>query len=182
MKCTPLAIPDVVLIEPSVFGDQRGFLIPTWIESEFRRAVADVPFVQDNHSRSRAGTLRGLHFQREFTQGKLVRCSRGRVWDVAVDLRAGSATHGQWVAAELSDESHQQLWIPPGFAHGFLVLSDVADLQYKVTDQYHPASEGTLLWNDPAVAIAWPIAPDVEPLLSDKDRRGSLLADIEPLR
>ncbi len=181
MKVTKLAIPDVCLLEPQAFGDARGFLLVSWQEELFRREVADVSFVQDNHSRSRRHTLRGLHFQAEHTQGKLVRCSFGRIWDVAVDVRRSSPTFGKWVAAELSDGNHRQLWVPAGFAHGFVVLSDSADLQYKVTDKYHPASERTLQWNDPAVGIKWPLDPAVMPLLSPKDAAGTLLSALEPL-
>ncbi len=181
MKVTPLAIPDVCLIEPQVFGDPRGFLLVSWIEETFRREVADVGFVQDNHSRSRKGTLRGLHFQAEHTQGKLVRCGSGRLLDVAVDVRRSSPTFGKWVAAELSDENHHQLWVPAGFAHGFLVLSESADLHYKVTDKYHPQSERTLQWDDPAVGIDWTLEPGVAPLLSPKDALGTLLSALEPL-
>ena len=181
MKVTPLAIPDVCLIEPKAFGDERGFLLVSWQEAQFRHEVAPVTFMQDNHSRSRRHTLRGLHFQAEHTQGKLVRCSSGRIWDVAVDVRRSSPTFGKWVSAELSDENHHQLWIPAGFAHGFLVLSDSADMQYKVTDSYHPASERTLRWDDPAVGISWPLSAGTGPLLSPKDAAGSLLSSLEPL-
>lgn len=181
MKVTPLAIPDVCLIEPQVFGDPRGFLLVSWIEETFRREVADVGFVQDNHSRSRKGTLRGLHFQAEHTQGKLVRCGIGRLLDVAVDVRRSSPTFGKWVAAELSDENHHQLWVPAGFAHGFLVLSESADLHYKVTDRYHPQSERTLQWDDPAVGIDWPLEAGVAPLLSPKDAVGTMLSALETL-
>ena len=181
MKVTRLAIPDVCLIEPKAFGDARGFLLVSWEQETFRQEVAEVSFVQDNHSRSRKHTLRGLHFQAEHTQGKLVRCSSGRIWDVAVDIRKSSPTFGAWVAAELSDENHHQLWVPAGFAHGFLVLSESADLQYKVTDRYHPASERTLQWNDPAVGISWPLEKGVLPMLSAKDAAGTMLATLEPL-
>jgi dTDP-4-dehydrorhamnose 3,5-epimerase len=181
LKVTRLAIPDVCLLEPQAFGDARGFLLVSWQEEQFRREVTDAHFVQDNHSRSRRHTLRGLHFQSEHTQGKLVRCSSGRIWDVAVDVRRSSPTFGAWVAAELSDENHHQLWVPAGFAHGFLVRSDSADLQYKVTDRYHPASERTLQWDDPALGIPWPLDPGVMPLLSPKDAAGTLLSALEPL-
>jgi dTDP-4-dehydrorhamnose 3,5-epimerase len=181
MKVTPLAIPEVCVIDPQVFGDERGFLLVSWTDDAFRREVADVAFVQDNQSRSRQHTLRGLHFQGEHTQGKLVRCAVGRIWDVAVDVRASSPTFGKWVAAELSDENHRQLWIPAGFAHGFLVLSNSADLHYKVTDRYHPASERTLLWNDPSVNIAWPMDAGVAPLLSPKDAMGTPLSGLVTL-
>ncbi len=181
MKVTPLAIPDVCLIEPQVIGDSRGFFLTTWNADAFAGEVCDATFVQDNTSRSRQWTLRGLHFQAQHTQGKLVRCSAGRVWDVAVDIRASSSSFGQWVSAELSDENHHQLWIPPGFAHGFVVLSESADLYYKVTDRYHPASERTLQWNDPALGIPWPIPVGTMPLLSPKDLNGTLLSDLEAL-
>ena len=181
MKVTQLAIPEVCLIEPQAFGDARGFLLVSWQDDVFRREVADAAFVQDNQSRSKKGTLRGLHYQKEHTQGKLVRCAVGRIWDVAVDVRRSSPTFGQWVAAELSEENHHQLWIPPGFAHGFLVLSESADLHYKVTDRYHPASERTLLWNDATVGVTWPLPEGVAPLLSPKDAAGSSLVDLEAL-
>ncbi len=181
MKVTRLQIPDVCLVEPQAFGDARGFLLVSWVDEVFRREVADVAFIQDNHSRSRRHTLRGLHFQGEHTQGKLVRCAAGRIWDVVVDVRRASATFGQWVGAELSDENHHQLWVPAGFAHGFLVLSESADLHYKVTERYHQASERTLMWNDPAVGIEWPIEPGVTPLLSPKDAVGSLMSVLETL-
>jgi dTDP-4-dehydrorhamnose 3,5-epimerase len=181
MKVTPLAIPDVCLIEPHVFGDARGFLLMSWVDDVFRRDVADVTFIQDNHSRSRQHTLRGLHFQAEHTQGKLVRCAVGKIWDVAVDIRRSSPTFGQWVGAELSDKNHHQLWVPAGFAHGFLVLSESADLHYKVTDRYHPASERTLMWNDPGVGVLWPIEAGVAPLLSAKDAVGVPLSSLDGL-
>ena len=181
MKVTRLAIGDVCLLEPKVFGDPRGFFLSTWNDEQFRRDVADVTFVQDNTSRSRQWTMRGLHFQAQHTQGKLVRCAVGRVWDVAVDIRASSPSFGQWVGAELSGENQHQLWIPSGFAHGFVVLSESADLQYKVTDRYHAASEQTLQWNDPAIAISWPIPEGVNLLLSPKDASGTPLTDLEAL-
>lgn len=181
MKVTRLALPDVCLIEPQLFGDPRGFLLMSWHDDVFRREVADVTFMQDNHSRSKHGTLRGLHFQGEHTQGKLVRCTAGRIWDVAVDVRRSSPTFGQWIGMELSDENHHQLWIPAGFAHGFLVLSQSADLQYKVTDRYHPASERTLRWDDATVGVPWPLPAGVAPLLSPKDAAGSSFADLEAL-
>lgn len=181
MKCTALAIPDVYLIEPKVFGDARGFFLATWNDDEFRRSVGDVTFVQDNTSRSRQWTLRGLHFQSEHTQGKLVRCAHGRIWDVVVDVRRSSPSFGRSVGVELSDENQHQLWIPAGFAHGFLVLSETADLHYKVTDRYHPASERTLQWNDPALGLSWPIPAGIEPLLSPKDLAGAPLAALDAL-
>jgi len=162
------SLPDVLLIEPKVFGDERGFFVETWQKKFFEEAGILMPFVQDNHSRSSKGVLRGLHFQLKHPQGKLVRVSRGSVFDVAVDVRTGSPTFGQWYGAELSAENHRQLWVPPGFAHGFCVLSDVADFQYKCTDYYCPDCEGGIVWNDSDINIDWPIA--VPPSLSTKDR------------
>ena len=181
MKVTPLAVPDVCLLEPVVFGDARGSFHMTWNDAQFRRDVCDMAFVQDNASRSRQWTVRGLHFQAQHTQGRLVRCSAGRVWDVAVDVRRSSPSFSRWVATELSDENHHLLWIPPGFAHGFVVLSEFADMQYKVTDRYDPASERTVLWNDPALGIEWPLPPSVEPTLSAKDEAGVPLARLQVL-
>jgi dTDP-4-dehydrorhamnose 3,5-epimerase len=169
MKLTRMAIPEIVLIEPTVFGDARGFFMMTWQDEAFRQHVADVSFMQDNQSRSRQWTLRGLHFQSRYTQGKLVRCAAGSVWDVAVDVRRSSPTFGQWVGTELSDANQHQLWIPPGFAHGFLVLSEFADIQYKVTDRYDASSEHAILWNDPVLGIHWPLPAGVPPVLSAKD-------------
>ncbi|MBZ4332867.1 dTDP-4-dehydrorhamnose 3,5-epimerase [Corallococcus interemptor] len=174
MKVTPLAIPDVLLIEPKVFGDDRGF----FLESFHAKRYADVgvvgPFVQDNLSRSVKGTLRGLHFQEPNAQGKLVQCLAGAVWDVAVDIRKGSPTFGRWVAAELTGENKHQLWVPAGFAHGFCVVSDSADFFYKCTALYSPESERSVVWNDPDLAIPWPVK---EPLLSPKDQRAPRLKD-----
>lgn len=171
-------IPGLLILEPKVFGDSRGFFVESWNQRTFNAAVGhDVTFVQDNHSRSAKGVLRGLHYQLEQTQGKLVRVTQGRVFDVAVDVRAGSATLGQHVAVELSGDNQRQFWIPPGFAHGFLVLSDTADFLYKITDYYHPASDRSLLWNDPALGIAWPLG-DLVPQLSAKDIAGKPLSDI----
>ena len=181
MKVTALGLPGLMLVEPRVFADARGCFVATWNDVQFRELVADVTFVQDNHTRSGRGTLRGLHFQLEHTQGKLIRCPVGRVWDVVVDVRRSSPTYGQWAGTELSEENHHQLWVPPGFAHGFVVLSETADLHYKVTDTYHPASERSLAWNDPALRIEWPIPAAFELLLSAKDAAGTLLADIEAL-
>lgn len=163
---TPL--PGVLVFEPRVFGDTRGFFLETFRDTVLRDAGIDRPFVQDNHSRSRRGILRGLHFQRRQPQGKLVRVTRGRVFDVAVDIRRGSPHFGRWFGVELDDVSHRLLYIPPDFAHGFLVLSDEADFVYKCTDYYDPGSERGVAWNDPDLAIAWP-ASGVEPLLSAKD-------------
>lgn len=179
MKATPTAIPDVLVIEPKVFGDSRGFFFESFNQKAFDEAVgAHVDFVQDNHSRSVKGVLRGLHYQIQQPQGKLVRVVRGAVLDVAVDIRRKSPTFGQWVSQELSEENHKQLWVPAGFAHGFLVLSDTADFLYKTTDYYSPASERCIAWNDPKIAIAW---PDLETdfVLSTKDQAGKLLDEAE---
>ena len=167
---TPLQ--DVYLLEPSVFGDERGFFLETWNADAFSEAGFDLRFVQDNHSRSARGILRGLHYQMENTQGKLVRVTAGEVYDVAVDLRRGSPTLGQWYGATLSAKNHRMLWVPAGFAHGFYVVSEYADFLYKCTDVYHPASEQTLAWDDPTVGIAWPVPQGDAPLLSAKDREG----------
>jgi len=179
MRFTPTRIPDVVHIEPTVFGDDRGFLMETWQSAKFEAAGIAANFVQDNHSRSRRGTLRGLHYQLNHPQGKLVRCVMGSVFDVAVDLRRGSPSFGQWVGLELSAENRHVLWVPAGFAHGFLVLSDSADFVYKCSDYYDPGSERTLAWNDPTVGIRWPIPPGVEILLSARDQAGVHLRDAE---
>jgi dTDP-4-dehydrorhamnose 3,5-epimerase len=177
MKIESLRIPDVKLLTPTVFGDERGFFMETFRDEDFRAQCADYRFVQDNHSRSGKGILRGLHYQLEKPQGKLVRVTRGSVFDVAVDLRRSSPTFGQWVGAHLSEDNHRMLWVPPGFAHGFLVTSDSADFQYKCTDYYNPGDEYSLLWNDPAVDIQWPL-DKITPLLSEKDRQGTLLQDL----
>ena len=178
MKATRLTIPDVVLIEPKVFGDARGFFFESFNQKAFNEATGThFQFVQDNHSRSGRGVLRGLHYQVEQPQGKLVRVARGRVWDVAVDIRQGSPTFGQWVGTELSEDNQHQLWVPPGFAHGFVVLSDSADFLYKTTDYYAPQHERCIAWNDPRLAIAWPYAG--EPQLSAKDAQGLPLAQAE---
>ncbi len=171
MKFTPLAIPDVFLIEPKVFGDARGFFLESFRQDLFNQATGtNYAFIQDNHSRSSKGVLRGLHYQLPpHAQGKLVRVISGAVFDVAVDIRRSSPTVGQWVGAELSAENHHQLWIPPGFAHGFVVLSDTADFVYKTTAYYAPESDRGLLWNDPDIAIAWPQL-DTAFSLSEKDR------------
>ena len=177
MKVTPQSIPDVLLIEPRRFGDHRGFFSEVWKRSALKAAGFEVDFVQDNHSLSReVGVLRGLHFQRPpSAQGKLVRVVRGRILDVAVDIREGSATYGQAVWAELSAANWAQLLVPRGFAHGFVTLTDDCDVLYKVTDYYAPASEGGLLWNDPALAIDWPA--DVTPLINARDAAWPGLAD-----
>lgn len=174
-EATPL--PGVYLLKPRVFGDARGFFLESWNAQTFREAGFDVAFVQDNHSRSRGGILRGLHYQTRHTQGKLVRVTTGRVFDVAVDLRRDSPTLGQWFGAALDDVDHHMLWIPPGFAHGFYVMSDSADFQYKCTDRYHPESEITLAWNDPDIGVEWPLVDGRSPVLSQKDRGGLPFAE-----
>jgi dTDP-4-dehydrorhamnose 3,5-epimerase len=177
MRGEPTSIPDVLLIEPRVFEDARGFFFESWNRRAFAEAGIDADFVQDNHSRSQRGVLRGLHYQIEHAQGKLVRVSAGEVFDVAVDLRRSSATFGPHVAISLSARNRRMLYIPPGFAHGFLVVSDVAEFLYKTTDYWYPAHERTLLWNDAALGIAWPA--HVEPLLAPKDAAGVPLAATE---
>jgi dTDP-4-dehydrorhamnose 3,5-epimerase len=178
MKSTPLRIPDVILFEPRVFGDDRGFFFESFNQRRFEEAVGrPVPFVQDNHSRSARGVLRGLHYQIRQPQGKLVRVVQGEVFDVAVDVRRSSSTFGQWVGALLSAENKHQLWVPEGFAHGFLVLSDTAEFLYKTTDYYAPEHERCIVWNDPDLAIEWPVG--LQPQLSTKDQKGSLLADAD---
>lgn len=172
MRALPTSIPDVVLIEPKVFGDARGFFLESFNQRTFNRVTGtDYQFVQDNHSHSSRGVLRGLHYQIEQPQGKLVRVVQGRVWDVAVDIRKNSPTFGQWVGVELAGDNHHQLWIPPGFAHGFVVLSEYADFLYKTTDYYAPQHERCIIWNDPDLAIAWPDM-DGLPVLSAKDAMG----------
>jgi dTDP-4-dehydrorhamnose 3,5-epimerase len=180
MKVTPTAIPDVIVIEPKVFGDARGFFYESFNQRAFNEGTGlDVEFVQDNHSRSSKGVLRGLHYQLPpRAQGKLVRVTRGAVFDVAVDIRKGSKTFGQWVGEELSEENHKQLWIPQGFAHGFLVLSETADFLYKTTDYYAAAHERCIAWNDPSLGIDWP-SIDVLPQLSQKDQLGKMFSEAE---
>lgn len=163
-------IDGVFIIEPTAFGDERGYFMETYQFNDFAAAGIDVKFVQDNQSMSKKGVLRGLHFQKEFPQSKLVRVIRGEVFDVAVDLRDGSATYGKYVGVLLSAENRRQFFIPKNFAHGFLVLSDEAEFVYKVDDFYHPNDEGGLMWNDPDIAIEWPITDDMEVILSDKDK------------
>lgn len=178
MKVIPLAIPDVVLIEPNVFGDERGFFFESFNQAKFEEAIGKpVQFVQDNHSRSVKNVLRGLHYQIQQAQGKLVRVVQGEVFDVAVDLRKSSKTFGQWVGEILSADNKRQLWIPEGFAHGFVVLSDTAEFLYKTTDYYAPAHERCILWNDPALNVDWHFQG--EPMLSVKDKQGKLLVDAE---
>jgi len=169
MKATRTAIPDVLVIEPKVFGDARGFFYESFNSKAFDEAVGrHVEFVQDNHSRSGRGVLRGLHYQVQQPQGKLVRCVRGRVFDVAVDIRRSSPTFGKWVGIELSEDNHRQFWVPAGFAHGFLVLSESADFLYKTTDYYAPMHERSIRWDDPTLAIDWPDC-GIQPQLSAKD-------------
>jgi dTDP-4-dehydrorhamnose 3,5-epimerase len=180
MRVTPTAIAEVVLIEPKVFGDARGFFMESFNQQAFNAAIGTCyDFVQDNHSRSGRGVLRGLHYQLPpHAQGKLVRVTSGAVFDVAVDIRQGSTTFGKWVGVELTAENHKQLWIPPGFAHGFVVLSDTADFLYKTTAYYAPQSDRGILWNDPQIGIQWPDL-GMDFLLSDKDRKQPLLKDAE---
>ena len=180
MQATRLSISDVVLIEPKVFGDARGFFFESFNQRAFNEVTGtNCQFVQDNHSRSSKGVLRGLHYQIQQPQGKLVRVVQGSVFDVAVDIRRSSTTFGQWVGAELSAVNHRQLWVPPGFAHGFLVLSESADFLYKTTDYYAPQHERCIAWNDPQIGIEWPAMADgQQPLLSAKDGEASLLSDL----
>jgi dTDP-4-dehydrorhamnose 3,5-epimerase len=175
LKTTPTDLPDVLLIHPAVHRDDRGFFLETYHAERYEKAGLSKPFVQDNHSRSARGTLRGLHAQIERPQGKLVRVTQGEVLDVAVDIRHGSPTFGQHVGVVLTAEGFEQLWIPEGFAHGFCVLSETAELQYKCTDFYDPTSELTIAWDDPDIGIRWPA--EEPPLLSEKDRLGIRLAD-----
>ncbi len=175
---TPTAIPDLLILEPKVFGDSRGFFFESFNAKNFAQATGlNVNFVQDNHSRSSKGVLRGLHYQVQQTQGKLVHVTQGAVFDVAVDIRKSSPTFGKWVGCELSDSNHRQLWIPPGFAHGFMVLSESADFLYKTTDYYAPAHERCIAWDDSSIGIKWPVG--ITPLLSAKDQQGLALAEAE---
>ena len=177
MIATPLSIPDVVLLEPKVFGDERGFFFESFNQKTFNHLMGqEITFVQDNHSRSAKNVLRGLHYQLEQPQGKLVRVSQGAVFDVAVDVRLSSKTFGQWCGEILSAENKRQLWIPAGFAHGFIVLSETAEVLYKTTDYYAPASEKIILWNDPTLAIDWHLS-DFSPTLSSKDAQGLLFRE-----
>lgn len=175
MKIIETSLPGVLVFEPNVFGDERGFFVETYRESEFAEAGLNLQFVQDNQSRSRRGVLRGLHYQLQQPQGKLVRVAHGRVFDVAVDVRRGSPTFGQWTGAVLDDVFHRQMYIPPGFAHGFVVLSAVADFVYRCTDYYHSQSEAGICWNDPEICIDWPLEILSEIVLSDKDRQLPML-------
>ena len=178
MKILETAIPDVKIIVPKLLGDSRGFFQESYNKKDFANILGNgVEFVQDNHSRSAKNVLRGLHYQMEHTQGKLIRVTAGEIFDVAVDLRKSSPTFGKWIGQRLNSQNHYILWIPPGFAHGFLVLSEMADVLYKTTDYYDPDSDRCLLWNDPEVAIQWPIKG--QPLLSSKDQEGTRLKDAE---
>ena len=170
---TPTVIADVLIIEPKVFGDDRGWFTESFNAQDFAASTGlDVSFVQDNHSFSRQWTLRGLHYQLEQTQGKLVRVVAGSVFDVVVDIRKDSSTYGKWAGVELSAQNHKQLWIPPGLAHGFLVLSEAAEFLYKTTDYYHPQSEACLAWNDPTIGIEWPLPTGVQTNMNAKDTSG----------
>jgi len=176
MKISHSKLKGCVIIEPRVFGDERGFFLETFQAVRYKEeAGIDLPFVQDNHSRSARGVLRGLHFQKTKPQGKLVRVVRGEVYDVAVDIRKGSATFGEWEGVILSEDNKKQFWVPPGFAHGFVVLSATADFEYKCTDYYDPSDEGSILWSDPDLDIPWPIA---NPVLSTKDESAKRLVDL----
>lgn len=179
MKFTPTSVPDVILIEPQVFGDRRGFFMETFQRKIFAAGGIAANFVQDNHSGSLKGTLRGLHYQIQQPQGKLVRCVVGEVFDVAVDIRRSSSTFGKWVGTTLSAENKRMMWVPPGFAHGFYVLSDWGELVYKATDYYAPEWDRSLLWNDPVIGIEWPIPYGEKPLLSPKDKAAKLLKDAD---
>lgn len=177
MKIVDLNLSGALLIEPDVYADERGFFLETWHEPRYAdNNFPDLDFVQDNYSRSIHGVLRGLHYQKEFPQGKLIQVTRGRVFDVAVDIRVGSPDFGRWVGHELSDDNHLQMWIPPGFAHGFCVLSESADLAYKCTETYRSDDDLGIIWDDPRIAIQWPIG---DPLLSDKDKTLPTISDAE---
>lgn len=176
MQVIDTAVHGAKIIHPKVFGDARGFFLETFEKKRYQKMLdIDVDFVQDNHSRSSKGVLRGLHFQKTSPQGKLVRVVRGEVFDVVVDIRQDSPSYGEWCGVTLSEENKTQFWLPPGLAHGFVVLSDIADFEYKCTDYYDPSDEGCLLWNDPEVSIKWPIT---DPLLSEKDKLGKLFKDL----
>ncbi|MGQ0335422.1 dTDP-4-dehydrorhamnose 3,5-epimerase [Halomonas elongata] len=172
MEFERLQIPDVVLLTPQVFGDERGFFMETFRQSEFEKYCGNYTFVQDNHSKSSHGILRGLHYQLEKPQGKLVRATQGEVYDVAVDLRQSSPTFGQWVGARLSADNKRMLWVPPGFAHAFYVISEEAEFQYKCTDYYNPGDEYCIRWDDSSLAIDWPLVNGLAPRVSDKDAQG----------
>jgi dTDP-4-dehydrorhamnose 3,5-epimerase len=179
MEFCPTHISDVVLVKPNVFRDNRGYFLEAWQEKKFAAAGISSRFVQDNHSHSVQWTLRGMHYQVQHAQGKLVRVTKGSAFDVAVDARKSSPTFGQWVGVELNDVNHHSLWVPPGFAHGFLALSETVDFLYKCTDLYAPQHERTMRWNDPAVQIDWPIPPGVTPLLAQRDANAGRLRESE---
>jgi dTDP-4-dehydrorhamnose 3,5-epimerase len=179
MQFKPMAVSDVLLIIPDVFGDERGFFMEVFQSSKFSEAGISAPFVQDNHSLSKQGVLRGLHYQIKHAQGKLVRTIVGEIFDVAVDLRKSSPTFGEWVGTQISADNKYQLWVPPGFAHGFYVLSDWAEIIYKVTDFYAPEFERTLFWDDPDIGIQWPFLTGQSPVLSSKDKNGKPLKLIQ---
>ena len=177
MQLIPTSLNDVVILEPKVFGDERGFFLEAYNEDTFKSLGLPTRFMQDNHSGSRKGVLRGLHYQLKHPQGKLVRALRGEIFDVAVDLRRDSSQFGEWFGLVLSAENRRSLWVPPGFGHGFLVLTEFAEVSYKATELYAPALERSIVWNDPAIGIVWPL--DGDPMLSEKDKSGSLLVDAE---
>ncbi len=179
MQFEPTALAEVILVRPKVFGDARGFFLESWERGKFAAAGLDLPFVQDNHSHSVRHILRGLHYQIRQPQGKLVRVVSGTVFDVAVDIRRASPTFGRWVGVELSAQNHHMLWVPPGFAHGYLVLSDSADFLYKVTDSWAPEHERAIRWDDPEIGVRWPLPPGVRPGLSPKDAAAPALRDAE---
>ena len=181
MNFKPTRLAEVVLIEPKVFEDPRGFFMETWEARKFAAGGISAQFVQDNHSSSSQWVLRGLHYQLRQTQGKLVRVTHGEVFDVAVDVRRSSPTFGQWVGEYLSAANRRMMWVPAGFAHGFLVMSEKVEFLYKCTDFYDPGSERTLLWNDPAIGVAWPLPAAVTPIVSDKDRQGATWEALETL-
>lgn len=180
MKVIPTEIEGLLILEPKVFGDERGFFMESWNKRAFAELGLDITFDQDNHSRSARGVLRGLHYQSPNPQGKLVRVVNGRAWDVAVDLRADSPTYGRWAGVELSAENKRLFWVPPGFAHGFVSLEDGTDFLYKCSGFYDPSTEHSLMWNDPEVGIEWPLE-GIEPQLSAKDKLGKPLAEVEPI-
>jgi dTDP-4-dehydrorhamnose 3,5-epimerase len=175
MNIIETTLPGVLLIQPKVFGDARGFFLENFHEARYAKAGIPGPFIQDNHSHSTKGVLRGLHFQKQYPQGKLVYLTSGTVFDVAVDIRRGSPTFGQWVGVTLVAETHQQFYVPAGFAHGFCVLSEEADFHYKCTEYYHPEDEGCIRWNDPQIGIEWPV---IQPILSEKDAKARFLSEI----
>ncbi len=179
MKITQTTLPEVVLIEPKVYEDSRGFFMETYQKDTFAKICNALEFIQDNHSRSIQGTLRGMHYQIQHAQGKLVRAVVGEIYDVAVDLRRSSPSFGKWVGCNLSAENKRQIWIPPGFTHGFYVLSDWAEIIYKTTDIYSPENERIILWDDPTIGIEWPLIPSKDILLSDKDQKGKNLSEAE---